>query len=84
MLDKFMYFVYILECIDGSYYTGSTNDITKRFKNHINGKGGRYTRSHKPIKVIYKENFKTKSDALKREVQIKKLNKKEKLILINT
>jgi putative endonuclease len=79
-----MYFVYILECIDGSYYTGSTNDIVKRFKNHIDGKGGRYTRSHKPIKVIYKENFKTKSDALKREIQIKKFTKKEKLILINT
>lgn len=79
-----MYFVYILKCQDGSFYTGSTNNIEKRFKNHLAGKGGKYTRSHKPIKIIYKESFKNKSNALKREAQIKKLTKKEKIKLINT
>lgn len=79
-----MYFVYILECTDGSFYTGSTNNIHKRFLDHINGKGGKYTRSHKPLKIIYKEKFQTKSEALKREIQIKKLTKPEKRKLLNT
>jgi len=79
-----MYFVYILKCLDGSLYTGSTNNIEKRFKNHLEGKGGKYTRSHKPVKIIYEEKFKTKSDALKREMQIKKLSKEKKIILIST
>ena len=77
-----MYFVYILLCADGSFYTGSTNDVEKRFKNHLNGKGARYTQSHKPIKIIYKEKFSTKSKALKREVEIKKLTKKKKEDLV--
>lgn len=79
-----MYFVYILKCLDGSLYTGSTNNIEKRFKSHLEGKGGKYTRSHKPVKIIYEEKFKTKSDALKREMQIKKLSKEKKIILIST
>ena len=79
-----MYFIYILKCLDGSFYTGSTNNIEKRFKNHLAGKGGKYTRSHKPLKVIYKEKFKNKSDALKREAEIKKLTKPEKIKLVNT
>ena len=79
-----MYFVYILKCLDGSLYTGSTNNIEKRFKSHLEGKGGKYTRSHKPVKIIYEEKFKTKSDALKREMEIKKLTKEKKIILIST
>jgi putative endonuclease len=72
------YFVYILLCQDGSFYTGSTNDVEKRFKDHINGKGARYTKSHKPIKVIYKEDFTSKSEALKREAEIKSWSRKMK------
>lgn len=77
-----MYYVYIIECIDKSFYTGSTNNINKRFNDHIKGKGGKYTRSHKPLRVIYKEKLKNKSDALKREFQIKKLTRKNKEKLI--
>ena len=68
-----MYFVYILLCADGSLYTGSTNNIEKRFEAHKNGKGAAYTKSHKPIKIIYSQNFQTKGEALKREAEIKKL-----------
>ena len=66
-----MWFVYILLCEDGSYYTGYSNDVNKRFLDHKNGKGGHYTRSHKPIKLIYTEQLQTQSEALRRERQIK-------------
>ncbi len=77
-----MYFVYILFCNNGSFYTGSTNNVEKRFKDHLLGKGARYTKSHKPIEIIYQEEFSTKSEALKREVEIKNWSreKKEKLV----
>lgn len=74
-----MWFVYILLCEDGSFYTGSSNDVEKRFLDHKNGKGGRYTRSHKPTKLIYQEQFKTQSEALKRERQIKDLSREKKI-----
>lgn len=75
--------VYILLCQGGSYYTGSSSNVKKRIKDHLNGKGGRYTRSHKPKCLVYKEKFETRSEALKREAQIKKWPraKKEALIL---
>jgi putative endonuclease len=78
-----MYFVYILLCSDNSFYTGSTNNVEKRFQDHVSGKGAKYTKSHKPIKIIYQEKFNTKSDALKREIEIKKLSRKEKETLLN-
>jgi putative endonuclease len=74
-----MWHVYIILCSDGSFYTGATNNLEKRFLNHIKGKGGRYTRSHKPIKIIYREQFNTKSEALKREIEIKSWRKAKKL-----
>ena len=77
-----MYFVYILLCEGGSFYTGSTNDVEKRFKDHVNGKGAKYTKSHKPVRIIYKEEFKTKSEALKRESEIKKLSKQQKTAVV--
>jgi len=76
-----MYFIYILLCADGSLYTGSTNNVKKRFKDHVSGKGARYTKSHKPIKIIYTEEFTTKSEALKREAAIKKMGRHEKQVL---
>jgi len=77
-----MWFIYILLCKDGSYYTGSTNNVEKRFKDHLDGHGARYTKSHKPVKVIYREEFASKSEALKYEVKLKKLSrvKKEELV----
>lgn len=73
-----MWQVYILLCTDGSFYTGITNNLEKRFKNHATGKGGAYTRSHKPVRIVYKESMADKSSVLKRENEIKKLSKKEK------
>jgi putative endonuclease len=50
-----MWFVYILLCADQSLYTGTTNDVAARFAAHLNGKGAKYTRSHKPVKIVYQE-----------------------------
>lgn len=77
-----MWFVYILLCNDGSYYIGSSNNVDKRVKDHLDGNGGRYTRSHKPQKLVYKEVLTTKSEALKREAQLKKWSRAKKEALI--
>jgi len=77
-----MYYVYMLLCIDGSFYTGSTNNIEKRLKAHFAGKGAKYTKSHKPVKLIYSEEYSTKKEAMQREWQIKKWSKTEKENLI--
>lgn len=74
-----MWFVYILLCSDNSLYTGTTNNLEKRFLEHKNGKGGRYTRSHLPVKIIYSEKFSAKSEALKREIEIKNWTRKKKI-----
>lgn len=77
-----MWFVYILLCEDRSLYTGYSNNIDQRFLDHKNGKGGHYTRSHKPIKLIYQEQFNTQSEALKREGQIKGWSKGKKIRIL--
>jgi putative endonuclease len=79
-----MWFTYILLCTDGSYYTGSTNDVKKRFNDHLAGRGAKYTKGHKPIKVVYKESLPTKSLALKREAEIKKYTKTKKKLLVSS
>lgn len=73
---------YVLECGDGSLYTGSTNDLKGRVEKHSSGIGAKYTRSHLPVSLVYFENFSDKSQALKRELEIKKLPRNKKLILI--
>lgn len=78
-----MWFIYILLCVDNSFYTGSTNNLDKRFKAHLEGKGGKYTRSHKPLKIVYSEQFETHSAALKREAEIKSWPKSKKLQLMS-
>lgn len=77
-----MWYLYILLCQDGSLYTGITVDVEKRFNAHQTGKGGAFTRSHKPIKIVYTEEFINRSTALKREIEIKKFShiQKEELI----
>lgn len=76
-------FVYILECSDKTLYTGYTVDIKKRIENHNSEKNGaKYTRVRQPVKLIYVEKFETKSEALKREHEIKKLSRSKKLELI--
>jgi predicted GIY-YIG superfamily endonuclease len=79
-----MWFIYILLCQGGSYYIGSTNDVEKRFKDHLDGHGARYTKSHKPVKVIYWEEFASKSLALKREAELKKWPKAKKVKLVQS
>ena len=73
--------VYMLLCDDNTIYTGITNDLKKRFENHISGKGAKYLRGRKPLEIVYTENFKNRSMATKREIEIKKLNRREKEIL---
>ena len=76
--------VYMLKCGDGSLYTGWTNDIEKRVKTHSAGKGGKYTKSRLPVSLVYLEECETKSMALSREAEIKKLKRTDKLKLIDS
>jgi len=75
-------YVYILECFDKSLYTGWTNNLDKRVKTHGDGKGGKYTRARLPVKLVYFEEYDDKISAQKREYQIKQMNRKQKLKLI--
>ena len=75
---------YILKCNDNSLYTGWTNDITHRLKMHNEGKGANYTRGRGPVELVYLEEFETKQEAMSREAKIKRLTRKEKLLLIET
>ena len=77
-----MNYTYIVECADGSLYCGWTNDLEKRIADHNDGKGGKYTRSRLPVKLVYFEEFETKEEAMSREWHIKELSRKEKLKLI--
>lgn len=70
--------LYILRCGDGSLYTGITTDVEARLEAHRTGKGAKYTRGRGPLEVVYTEQCASKSDALKRERQIKALPKEEK------
>ena len=73
--------VYIILCSDGSLYTGITTDIEKRFRQHAEGKGAKYFRGREPLKVVYHEDGHSRSSAAKREVEIKAMNRTEKLLL---
>ena len=75
---------YILKCNDNSLYTGWTNDITHRLKMHNEGKGAKYTRGRGPVELVYLEEFEKKQEAMSREAKIKRLTRKEKLLLIET
>jgi putative endonuclease len=76
-----MYYLYLLQCKDKSIYTGITNDIDARFKKHKEGRGASYTRSRGAEKIIYTEEYKTKGEALKREIQVKKMKRDQKILL---
>ena len=75
-------YTYILKCGDGSLYTGWTNDIAARLEQHRSGKGAKYTKSRKPVKLVYFETFLTKQEAMRREWEIKQLSRVEKWKLI--
>jgi len=72
------YYFYLARCSDNSLYCGSCVDLDAREKRHNEGKGAKYTRSRKPIKIIYSEEFETKCEALKREAQVKTYSKIQK------
>ena len=78
------FYVYILLCRDGSFYTGYTKNIDARTRLHASGKGARYTKTHKPEKVAYVELFDSRVKAMKREREIKKMTHQQKLDLINS
>lgn len=75
-------YTYIVKCRDGSLYTGWTNDLEKRMKAHNAGKGAKYTKSRRPVTLVYYESFETKEEAMRREYEIKHMprKKKEKII----
>lgn len=78
------YYTYILKCSDDTYYTGYTTDLKKRIETHNEKKGAKYTRGRTPVTLMYYEEFETKSEALKREAQIKKLSLPQKLKLMSS
>ena len=72
------YYVYILLCEDGSYYTGCTENVRRRVAQHRKGRGARYTKIHAPEDIVYVEELESRSEAMKREREIKSLNHNEK------
>lgn len=75
------YFAYLVECADGSLYCGYTNDLEKRISAHNQGKGAKYTKGRRPVKLVYAEEFATKQEAMRREYRIKRLTRAEKIAL---
>ena len=82
-LQRIMNYTYIVECADGSFYCGWTNDLEKRIKAHNEGKGAKYTKPRLPVKLVYFEEFDTKEEAMSREYHIKQLTRAEKERLIH-
>lgn len=78
-----MYFVYVMECKDGSLYTGITTNVERRFTEHKSGNGGHYTSSKKVVRVVYTEQYPDRSSASKRESEIKGWRREKKLTLIS-
>lgn len=81
-MDEKQNITYMLKCSDGTLYTGWTNNLEKRLKEHNAGQGAKYTRGRRPVKLVYTEIHDTKREAMQREAQIKKLTRKEKEALI--
>lgn len=78
-----MHYVYMVECKDGTLYTGWTTDIAQRLEQHNKGKGAKYTRARRPVVLKYYEELASKEEALKREYHLRHLSRKEKLRLID-
>ena len=77
-----MNYTYIVKCSDGSFYTGWTNNLEKRIASHNTGKGAKYTKSRCPVELVYFEEFETKTEAMRREYEIKQLKREKKIDLI--
>lgn len=76
------WYLYILRCGDGTLYTGITTDVPKRLEQHRTGKGAKYTRGRSPLELVYQEECGNHSEALKRELAVKKLTREQKEVLI--
>jgi putative endonuclease len=76
--------VYILDCSDGTLYTGITNDIDRRIVEHEAGQGAKYTKGRSPVKLVYQETSENRSTASKREIEIKSFSRRDKMILIES
>lgn len=78
------YFCYIVECADGTFYTGWTTDPERRTRQHNRGKGAKYTRQHGPVKLVYVETLPDRSQAMRRERDIKTYTRERKIRLIHS
>ena len=76
-------FTYIVKCSDHTLYTGWTNDLEKRIEAHNTGKGAKYTKTRRPVRLVYFETFATKEEAMSREYHIKRMSRQEKIKLIS-
>lgn len=76
------FYTYILLTINNKLYCGYTDDLEKRFENHLNGSASKFTRANKPVKIVYSKEYQTKSEAMKEEYSIKKLTREQKKELI--
>ena len=83
-LAKESWYVYILKCADGTYYTGITTNINRRMKEHGTKKGAKYTKQRGPFKLVYKASFQNRSSASKEELKIKSLSLQDKIKLIKS
>lgn len=83
MSEEKPYYIYVILTESDTLYCGYTDDVEKRFEKHKNGLGAKYTKSHKPVKVVFKQQFETKSDAMKAEYKFKNLTKEKKMSVIN-
>ena len=84
MIDQRSYYVYVLLCADGTYYTGYSANPIARFAEHMKGQGARYTRTHKPMEIVHLERFRTQRAAMRRERAIKNLTHIQKRKLTDT
>ena len=78
-----MWYLYMLRCGDGTRYTGITTDVDKRLEAHRAGKGAKYTRGRGPLELVYREECGTHSEALKRELEMKRLSREEKQKIVD-
>lgn len=76
------FFVYILKCRDGTFYTGQTSRLPERIIDHMRGEGARYTRGRLPVVLVHAEEYPTRGEAMKRENQIKRMSRRQKKELI--
>lgn len=83
-MENSLNYVYIVRCSDDTLYTGWTNDLKKRIAAHNAGSGAKYTKSRRPVALVYYEAFETKQEAMSREFHLKRLSRAEKLALIGS